>query len=208
MASLLSYALTNLSDVKESLGIASSDTTKDNLITRKINQATRQIEKYCQRRFASTTYTNEEYNATQIDELVLKNYPIITFTTLDVRNTGLNEDSWETITTDLYFVDTNSGVIYSDFRFNGRWKRFRATYTAGYATIPEDLAEACVSLACYYVNNADASDVGVYQRREGQRALVYQRNSTQVFNFLAICQQLGIDETLNQYAANPITPDR
>ena len=32
MASLLSYALTSVSDVKESLGISTGDTSKDNLI--------------------------------------------------------------------------------------------------------------------------------------------------------------------------------
>jgi hypothetical protein len=51
LMSLLSYALCSLFDVKESMGIASSDQSWDNLIIRKINQATRQIEAYCDRRF-------------------------------------------------------------------------------------------------------------------------------------------------------------
>ena len=60
MATLLTHALTNLADVKESMGIAASDTSYDNLIVRKINQVTRQIEGYCGRRFLDTSYKNDE----------------------------------------------------------------------------------------------------------------------------------------------------
>ena len=37
MAQLLSYSLATVADVKESLGIDAGDTSKDNLIIRKIN---------------------------------------------------------------------------------------------------------------------------------------------------------------------------
>lgn len=210
MASILSYALCSLADVKESLGISSSDTSWDNLCIRKINQATRQIEKYCNRRFAETTYTDEEYNATGLDQLVLKNYPVTDTVTFSIkeRDTGLNENSFDTIDTELYFVDNDSGVINSTFRFNGHWKRYRVTYSAGYATIPDDLAEACAGLAAYYTLNADTSDVGVQEKQEGQRRIKYSNNVNQPKTFMTICQQLGIDETLNEYAANPVTPDR
>lgn len=156
MASLLSYALTTKNDVKESLGISSSVTTYDNLIIRKINQATLAIENYCGRRFASTVYTDEEYNATQTSEIILKQRPVITFTKLDIRDSALNISTWETIDTQLYFTDLSSGVVLLNFRASGSWKRYKVTYTAGYATIPEDLAEACASLAAYYYTNADA----------------------------------------------------
>lgn len=205
MAALLSYALTNLSDVKESLGIASSNATKDNLIIRKINQATRAIESYCSRRFISTVYTNEIYSATQIDELVLRQRPIISFTSLDIRDSGLNFDNWETIDSHLYFIHNAAGVVDLMFNARGRWDRYRVTYTAGYTTIPEDLAEACVLLACYYVQNADASDVGVFQKKEGQRELRYAKTS---LTFWIICQQLGIDSILEGYANNPVMDDR
>lgn len=205
MASILSYALTNLADTKESLGISSSDTTKDNLIIRKINQATRAIENYCGRRFALTTYTDVEYDATQIDELVLRQRPITTFTSLEIRDSALNYDTWETIDSQLYFVDTNAGVVELLFNATGRWNRYRVNYTAGYGTIPEDLAEACVSLACYFYNNADGSDVGVARKKEGQRELQYANGN---LNFKSICQNLGIDAALDSYANNPIMTDR
>lgn len=205
MASLLSYALCQVSDVKESLGIASSDTTKDNLIVRKINQATKAIENYCGRRFAATAYTNIEYDATNTDQLILRQRPVVSFTSLDIRDSGLNYDSWETIDSELYFVDENAAVIDLMFNARGRWNRYRVTYTAGYTTIPDDLAEACASLACYYYLNADASDVGKLKIEEGQRKVTYAKGQ---LKFKVIAENLGIDSTLDAYANNPLMTDR
>jgi hypothetical protein len=207
MASLLSYALTNLSDVKESLGIASSDTSYDNLIIRNINKATLAIENYCGRRFLDTTYTQEQYNPTQTNELILKQRPITTTSPFlfEIRNSILNEDSWETITSDLYFTDNNAGLLYLNFQATGLWKRFRVTYSAGYATIPADLAEACVALAAYWTINADGSQIGVQEVREGQRQKRYLNTS---LDFDTIAQNLGIDQILSSYANMPLMTDR
>jgi hypothetical protein len=204
MATLLSYALTDVASVKESLGIASSVTTYDNLITRKINQATLAIENYCGRRFASTVYTDEDYNGTQIDQIVLKNRPVIGTPVLEVRDTTLNEDDFTTVEATLLFTNANAGILDLDFRAIGRWRRYRVTYTAGYTTIPEDLAEACVSLACFYYNEADSSSVGVSSKQEGQRKITYSNGSSPQ-TFKTIMQQLGIDGIIDSYANYPIT---
>lgn len=205
MASLLSYALTDTASVKESLGIASSNTQYDNLIVRKINQATRAIEGYCGRRFKLTTYTDVEYDSPQVNVVVLRQRPITTFTSFSTRNTGLNISNWETIDSDLYFVDYNAGVLELNFNARGSWNRYKVSYTAGYGTIPDDLAEACASLACYYFNNADGTDVGVLQKKEGQRELRY---SNGTLDFKTISKNLGIDSILDYYSNYPIATDR
>lgn len=207
MASLLSYTLTSVSDVKESLGISSSITTYDNLIIRKINQATRAIEAYCGRRFAQTTYTDEVYAATNTDQLILRNRPIVGTPTLSIRNSSLNDNNFETIEADLIFADANSGVLDLDFVAVGRWGRYKVTYTAGYSTIPEDLAEACASLAAYYFNNASGKQVGSSSMKEGQREIQYgKQNST--LSFDNILAQLGIDGIINSYANSPLQTDK
>lgn len=214
MASLLSYALTNLSDTKESLGIASSDTSKDNLIIRNINKATRTIENYCGRRFKETTYTDDLYSATGTDQLILRQRPLTATTpfVFKVRDTSLNIADFESIDSSLYFCDTgspqgNAGVVDLLFWAVGRWDRYAITYSAGYSTIPEDLAEACVDLACYYVNNAGATAVGIKKKQEGQRSLEYSNNNY-LLTFDSIVSQLGIDSILNSYANNPILFNR
>lgn len=200
MASLLSYALCTVADVKESLGITSSD--YDNLIIRKINQATRVIEAYCGRRFALTAYTNEEYNGTYTKQLVLKQRPVVSFTGLDVRDNGLNIDDWDAVDSQTFYVDNNSGTVNALFNVFGGFNRWRATYTAGYATIPEDLAEACATLAAYYYTKSSASDVGVASKKEGQREIKYSQNT--VAGLKDVAGQLGIDSILDSYANYPI----
>lgn len=207
MASLLSYALTDLASVKESLGIASSDTTKDNLIKRKINQATRAIEAYCGRRFQATSYTQVEYSATQTDELVLRQRPVISFTSLEIRDAGLNINNWETVDSQIYFVHSNAGVIDLLFNTVGRWNRYRVTYSAGYQTIPEDLAEACASLATFYYNTASGVHVALATIKEGQRELQYSRQLN-TLTFKQIIAQLGVDAIIDSYANNPVMTDR
>lgn len=200
MATLKTYALTTLADVKESLGIASSVTKYDNLIIRKINQATAAIEGYCGRRFKATNYTDELYNPSQHNQLVLRQRPIIiddtnTFT-FKVRTTGLNISDWQTVESQLYFVDQPSGVVNLLFRALGVWERYSFTYRAGYETIPDDLAEACASLAAYYVTNADGN-VNIREKQEGQRRTQYYQGIKSVYELF---QQLGIDATIDEYA--------
>lgn len=207
MASLVTYALTNVADVKESLGIQSGDLSWDNLIIRKINQVTDQIENYCQRRFALTSYV-EEYRASQIDEMTLKQRPIVvdgshTFTA-EWRTTALNVGDWETIDAQLYFIETTAGVLKLMFRAAGSWNRYRFTYSAGYATIPNDLAEAACQIACYYVTNATGNNVNVQLLKEGQREARYFEKT----NFYGILQQLGVDEIIDAYANIPVLTDR
>lgn len=204
MASLLSYALTNLSDVKETLGIASSVTTYDNLIIRKINQATLLIQNYCGRHFLSAAYTDEVYNPTNIDEIILKQRPVISVASFSVRDTTYNDDDWEVIDTDLYFIDYNAGILKLLFNAGGRWQAYKTTYTAGYATIPDDLAEACAILAAYYYNNGNGQ-AGVKAKTEGQRKIEYYDSNSGISGLF---EDLGIDATINQYANFPIMTDR
>lgn len=204
MATLYSYALTTLEDVKESLDIASSDTSKDNLIIRKINAATDAIEKFTGRRFKLTTYTNEEYDATNTDQLILKQRPVTALSSMSSRDTSLNEDDWTTSDTELYFLDAEAGVIDLNFVATGRWNRYRVTYTAGYTDIPADLAEAAAALASFLVSTP-TNGSAVKSKEEGQRRIEYfdsQAKSSSIFD------QLGILGVLQAYANDPILADK
>jgi hypothetical protein len=205
MSALLSYALCSLFDVKESMGIASSDQSWDNLIIRKINQATRQIEAYCDRRFALTTYTEEIYGGSDTNQIILRNRPIVGSVTLGVRQTFLNEGDFEDLDSNLIFADNNSGVLDLNFTAVGNWGRYRVTYQAGYATIPEDLAEACATLAAFYALNSDGSQIGLVEKQEGSRKIRYGSNPK---DFAAIMSELGIDQIINSYSNLPLLADR
>jgi phage gp36-like protein len=204
MATLVSYALTNLADVKESLGLPGSDHTKDNLIIRKVNAATDMIESFCGRRFLSTTYNNIEYDANNALQLILNQRPITDFASLDIRDTSFDINDWETVNPQLYFVDAAAAVIDLNFRAIGRWNRYRVTYTAGYDTVPNDLAEACASIAAYLTINA-RGEIGVIEKQEGQRRARYNDG---IKGLKDLFSQLGVDQTIAQYANEPILADK
>jgi hypothetical protein len=200
MATLLSYALSTVADVKESLGIDAGDTSKDNLIIRKINQATLFIENYCSlsrdHHFKSTTYTNEQYDGVSKNTIVLKMRPIITLSSFQGRSAVTSDGSFTDIESELYFTDLSAGVLELLFNTTNSWNMYQVTYTAGYATIPSDLAEACVTLACYYVENS-ASGTAVKKKQEGSRSIEYFQASANSNDSLV--DQLGLDDLLSRY---------
>lgn len=200
MADLLSYALTTVDDVKESLGIDAGNTSKDNLIKRKINQATLFIENYCSlsrdHHFKSTTYTNEQYDGVSKNTIVLKMRPIISLSSFQGRNAVTSDGGFEDIESELYYLDSSAGVLELLFNTVSSWNMYQVTYTAGYATIPSDLAEACVTLACYYVENS-ASGTAVKKKQEGSRSIEYFQAGANSGDSLV--DQLGLDDLLSRY---------
>lgn len=202
MATLLDYALCGVADVTSTPGF---DTSIDNdYVIRKINQATLMIENYTGRRFKNTTYTNEEYDATNSDQLILRQRPVTDTVTLSMgqRDSSTNEDDWTTVETELQFVDTAAGVIDLGFVAGGGWNRYRVTYSAGYATIPADIQEACATLAVYLIQNP-SSGTGVKSKQEGQRKVEYFETASGMTGD-SIFSQLGIDEILDSYSNYPV----
>lgn len=199
MATLNDNALTSVSDVKESLDIPSSDHTKDNLITRKINQVSQMIENYCERSFKADDYI-EEINGSFTNELSLRQRPVNSFTKLEARDSAVNVESWFDIDATYYFVDESAGLLKLLFGASGKWDAWRATYNAGYTTIPSDLAEACVDIVCYYVRNP-GGDVNVRSKQEGQRRTDFYQG---VQGFKNLLQQLGLEQVIDSYANWPL----
>ena len=142
---LIDNALTNLARTKIFLGITS--TSYDTLLTTLINSATEFVERYCDRRFKQTTYTNEVYDGTGTDEMLLKNYPVTTFTSLQERDNIENINSWTSLDSEDYFVKLNQGIIIYVGAIDINWQpydysqkgvfskypqHYRTTYIAGY----------------------------------------------------------------------------
>lgn len=194
MSTLLDYALTSVADVKETLGIAGSDNTKNNLIIRKINQATEIIEGYCGRRFKATDYV-EYYDGTGLDTLTLRNWPVISFTSIENRDTSLNDASFSTVPGDRYFVNMDSGLVNALGSFFGSWDRWKVTYRAGYATIPQDIAEAAATLAAYLATNDGSQIAGVAEKQEGGRRIRYMQHQPGD----DLITRLGLNYTLDRY---------
>ncbi len=199
MADLLSYALCTVNDVKETMGLDAGNTSRDNLIKRKINQATEMIEGWCQlsrnHHFKETTYTNEEFDGVGSNQLNLRMRPVSTVSSFQTRSTTVNQDDWGDVESDLYFSNLEAGVLDLLFTQSSSFNRYRVTYTAGYSTIPSDLSEACATLAAYLVENS-ATGTSVKRKREGQREIEYFDSMTSSDSLI---ESLGIDNTLDRY---------
>ena len=130
------YALTTVQRAADFMGLGTivANSTKDTILQRLIDSVTDFIEHHIGYRVQLATYTNEEYDTERGDTLLVKRFPIGTFTRLQRRNSALNETDWETVDSSFYHVDTDTGIINGagGWRFARSRKGYRVTYTAGY----------------------------------------------------------------------------
>jgi hypothetical protein len=143
-------ALADLASTKAYLKIPTATTTDDDLITSLINACSTAIENYCRRTFSQITYTDEMYDGNNSRYLNLKNYPVISVSSVKVN--GVLIDSSQ------YVCKKDSGVLarvgpypntftgLSMSRFQTVWNRgdwnIAVTYSAGFTAIPDDVALA------------------------------------------------------------------
>ena len=108
----------------------------DTLIETIINIVSDLVERYCDRRFLQTTYTDEYYDGTGSNRMLLKQYPVDSATTvvIDERSGDFNSDSWNSLDSDLFHVDLITGLIeLIGARFAEVPRKYRIDYKAGYA---------------------------------------------------------------------------
>lgn len=131
---LKSYALTTAQRAADFMGLGTVTGAKATKLELLCNTVTEFIEKYIGYRVKLSTYTNEELDSYEGTEILLKHFPVVTFTSLQRRDSGLNEDDWETIDSDKYFVENSSGIITfpRGYMVHTSVRGWRATYTAGY----------------------------------------------------------------------------
>lgn len=145
--SLNANALTTVARQKSFMGITVS--THDTALELLINSVSNYVEKVTGRKFKRQTFTNEIYNGKDSEHLYLKNYPVIDGEafTLQQRVSALNEDNWETVDAEDYFVENESGrvtlITTKSFAtavtgvFTKGIQNWRVTYTAGFY-LPSD----------------------------------------------------------------------
>jgi hypothetical protein len=159
MGALRSYDLIELEFVKDILGI--TVTTDDTLLEHLIKAATDYVEGilstsnpdvsnggYCNRRFQATTYTLAKYSGGGFKNLLLRQYPINSITTVVIDGTTKYPSGSSTLAdVDIYIDDAISGnLINANYWNSGDPQNIQVTYNAGFATIPHDLQLAVAGL--------------------------------------------------------------
>jgi hypothetical protein len=161
MAEIQPYALTSLARLKDRLTI--TDTTKDAALERIINGATGYIERYCNRRFKRTTYTNEIHSVhgRAQDSIALDQIPVISISAAEYRAGTPSTPNWTAFIADQYEIEGSgkSGLvrIYGGVPHGTNSVRF--SYIAGYLidftaitditkhTLPDELSDICERIA-------------------------------------------------------------
>ena len=139
--------LTTLSDVSTYIG--ASDTSQDQVITALIENASAFIETFCNRTFAVATYTDTR-SGNNRSRMLLNNSPITAVSSLTIdavvipASTGYPVAGYTFDTNSIYLIP---GGSYNIFRRDVQ--NVVVSYTAGFATVPSDVAQACIELVAF-----------------------------------------------------------
>lgn len=178
------------SEVKQYLGIASSNTTDDSLLDALLLRTTKMIQAYTGRTLLQATYTDEKYDGDGERELLLTEYPLITLTSVyDSADRDFGDEDLlvedDGITNEGNYVIVRKGFVENPGiirRIDGVWSKgdqnIKVTYVAGYsdANIPKDLVQAQIDWLSYIYRNKDAR-IGIDSYRLGQYSVTYRNNS-------------------------------
>lgn len=158
--------ITTLELVKEFLGI--TDTSKDTFLRHLITRASRFIKTYTGREYASTTYTEEVHSGNGYQKLYLDHYPIISVTEVKEDDVALDSDEYEIL--------SEEGAIFREAGWTGgslamadtlstepdpyaETRNLKVTYTAGWASIPDDIVQACLQLVALWYTGANSAGI-------------------------------------------------
>lgn len=133
--------LTTLASLEQYLSLASGNADEP-MLAALISAASAAISTYCGRNFMSATY-DETRNGTGGKAMALKNTPITSVASVTVgvdpvpQSTGFG-------TAGYFFSDTM--LMLRGWRFARGLGNVGVSYTAGYGSVPPDLAQACNEL--------------------------------------------------------------
>lgn len=174
--------LCNLGDVKSQLGITSNAT--DTVLSTLITNASAFIESYCNRVFALSPYT-ETRNGTGQDRMYCANGPIVSVSAVTVDTTA-QVPAPDALSCGYVFDDDmiylRGGV------FCRGVQNVVLSYTAGFAQVPFDVAQACIELVTLKFAKRDRIDklsetLGTQQTQAYSMADMPQQVATTLSNF-------------------------
>lgn len=151
--------LTTLQNVKEYLG--KTDNSSDPLLERLITAASASISQYTNRNLLTASYT-ETSDGLGNFYTCTKNFPVTAVASVTIDGVSIPISSGPL---DNGFFFDAWGVGVRGCQFNRGRQNVTITYTAGYATIPADIEQACIDLVAMKFREKDR--VGVRSHSVG-----------------------------------------
>ena len=170
---LNSNALVTLNTTKEFVGVPLSETSMDTLLENFINAASERCERYTNRKFTDTLYT-EYRDGSRTIELLLHQWPVTSITELNPDP----DRKWLAATA----LDSSVIQIFQDQNLEGIGVRrtdgaifprgpgiIKIQYNAGYTAFaaPSDLQEACKIAVAYWFNKNQNREYSTSTKSKG-----------------------------------------
>lgn len=171
------YALTALLSAKEHLNIKEAETGQDNVLTRMINASSQMIENYLDRKVLTRSHT-EYYDGRKNDRILLSNWPVTAVSELWDDSSGEFTDLANKFDVAEFRIDGDganaSGVVLlSGLKFGGGARSIKAVYTAGYASVPYIVQEACLLHVEYMFDMRSDRRIGVQTKGKNQESTTF-----------------------------------
>jgi uncharacterized phiE125 gp8 family phage protein len=160
--------LTTVANVKQWLNVTSN--TDDSLLQRLLSAESANIQNYLNRQFAVTAYT-DTINGQNTLAVHTVNYPIVSVASVTIDGQLIPQSTDPTVpgwVFDLYSVR----LVPWQYRFTNGQQNISIQYTAGYASVPLDLEQACIELVA--LRYRERSRIGVNTQTLGQETTSYQ----------------------------------
>lgn len=159
-------ALVELDQVKPFVNV--SGVGEDTILTFWINAASWFCNTHTRRELLSRAQT-EYYNGDGTNTLLVNNYPITAITHVYDDLDRTYGDDTELDSDDLVYMPDGLAysIVYDGGAFTRGVKNIKAMYTAGYATVPWELQQACLEIIIYYYKNTEENRFGVTTRTAG-----------------------------------------
>jgi hypothetical protein len=214
--------LCTLDSVNSWLGFTTGDDlARDAMIQEIIDSNSLAIENYCDTKLESTVITDELYEGSQFtNSLILKNIFLQSIEKIEFRYSygygyGVSvEDEWTTVydsveSIDLYNMtfDSEIGVVKFDSLVPG-YKGYdtltrrpmeiinspsvRVSYTAGFETIPADLASVCKKMSAREYKTEVGGDLLVSQEKVKNASVTYDTKTNNTNEFGATTKEMSI----------------
>jgi uncharacterized phiE125 gp8 family phage protein len=153
-----------------------SGATEDALLDSICDRTNALIKSYIGRNLVSQTYT-EYYDGNGSAKLLLRNYPVVSLTSLHVDTLRAFGSVSEIVIADNVLLENNAGIIRL-WNQGGVFLRGRANvkvvYVAGYATMPYDLVDAAILIASHsYKRHYQDQRIGLQSETIGDRTMTY-----------------------------------
>lgn len=172
--------LTTLAKVKEWLGEATS--ANDPVLSRLISASSDYIQAWLNRDIAQATYSSYRDGNSGV-RIMTRNYPVTAVTTVKIDNQTIPLS----VNGSNGYVFNETSVALIGYRFTRGIQNVYLSYTAGYATTPNEIEQACIEM------------VSLRFKEKGRIGVVSKGMAGETITFSQKDMTDSIESTLSQY---------